>query len=334
VLKHRIAITVGDPAGIGAEIILKSFLDPEIHNIANLVCIGNQAILQAQAARFGIPLQFCGPWVPSAPSKIPVFNVESPQLDQWQFGQVSSLCGIASFHYLEHAIKLAQDGKVQGIVTAPINKESWKAGGVPYTGHTEALAAIFNVQAETMFVVDQLRIFFLTRHFSLREAIEHITDARLLSLLHHAKVNLERFGIKGPRIAVAALNPHAGEHGLFGDEEIRILRPAICAAQKAGIRAVGPVPADSVFYKCLKGESDAVIALYHDQGHIAAKTYNFYKTISLTTGLPVIRTSVDHGTAFDIAGQGIANATSMIEAIRVAVSCISGSLNSLPPAQS
>jgi len=207
---------------------------------------------------------------------------------------------------------------VDALVTAPINKESWKAAKVPYPGHTEALGVLFDRSVETMFVAGNLRIFFLTRHHSLRIAIDQLDATRVTHLLDHAHHTLRQLGVEHPRIAVAALNPHGGEHGLFGDEEQVHLSPGIEAARAGGVDASGPVPADAVFYQAVNGRYDAVIALFHDQGHIAAKMHDFFGTVSVTTGLPVIRTTVDHGTAFDIAGRGIADAAGQVQAFVVA----------------
>ena len=317
-VKPRLAVTIGDPAGIGPEIVLKAFFEPRVHTWADLVVVGSQQLLEVQAEHLGLSVRFHGPKMSSALGAVPVYNVPLPKEGSWQFGEVSAACGHATVQYLETAVQLAKDGKVQGIVTAPIHKEAWKAAHIPFPGHTEALGAAFGAHVETMFVVDKLRVFFLTRHVSLQRAIELITKERLIELLCNVKQALEGFGLKDPTVAVAALNPHAGEGGLFGDEEIRELKPGIELAQAKGIQAVGPIPADVVFHQALQGRYEAVVALYHDQGHIATKTYDFFHTVSVTTGLPIIRSSVDHGTAFDIADKGIADATSMIEAVRVA----------------
>ena len=311
--KPRIAITIGDPAGIGPEIILKSLQSEELRHSANLVIAGSREVLTKQSRIF-CPTGF---WesILSSPD-VELLDIPVPGAPV-EFGQVSASCGVASYRYLKEAISLAKTEKVDGIVTAPVHKEAWKAAKVPYIGHTEALAELFNSTAETLFVVDDLRIFFLTRHVSLREAIDLITVDRTLLILRHAKEALKRFNISEPRIAVAGLNPHAGDGGLFGDEEIKILKPAVDIANKEGILAFGPLPADSVFHQCAQCEFDAVIALYHDQGHIASKMRSFLGTVSVTTGLPVIRTSVDHGTAFDIAGKNRADPASMIAAVKL-----------------
>ena len=210
-------------------------------------------------------------------------------------------------------------GKVDALSTTPINKEALKAAKVPYIGHTEILADLTkSAEPLTMFQTHELRVFFLTRHLSLLDACKAVTRDRVLRHIRRCSEALGCLGISEPRLAVAGLNPHGGEHGLFGHEEDAEIAPAVEAARREGYRVDGPKPADSVFYFALKGAWDAVLSLYHDQGHIATKMVDFERTISLTLGLPFLRTSVDHGTAFDIAGTGKASATSMIEAIRLA----------------
>lgn len=316
--KPVLAVTLGDPAGIGPEIVLRAALNEEVHKAANLVCVGDQELLSTQAQHLGVPVTLGA--AGSAESRTGYLPVHSAYglRKVVRFGEVDAECGMAAYKFLQEAVALALAGRVDGVVTCPINKEAWKAARVPHIGHTEALCSMFGAEGETLFVVGALRIFFLTRHVALRRAVNLITCGRLLDLLRHAKKALAPFGIKEPKIAVAGLNPHAGEGGMFGDEEGREIIPAIEAAVKEGISVFGPVGADSVFHQCAQGRYDAVISLYHDQGHIAAKMHDFYGTVSVTTGLPVIRTSVDHGTAFDIAGKGVANPGSLIEAILLA----------------
>lgn len=322
--KPRLAVTVGDPAGIGPEIALKALADPAVHELADLVLVGSRFVLMEQANHFSIAVEFVPPESASSTTALPVADVSQPLPGNWEFGKIRAECGEASAAYLTHAAEMARDGLVDGIVTGPINKEALQAASFPHAGHTEALGAFFNTDVETMFVVDKLRIFFLTRHVSLRQAVDLVTKERVVHLLRHVKVTLEAFGVEEPAIAVAGLNPHSGEHGLFGNEEMLEITPGVEFARDEGINAVGPVPADSVFHQAVAGKYDAVIALYHDQGHIAAKMHDFFRTVSVTTGLPTIRTSVDHGTAFDIAGRGIADHTSMTEAIRVAAEFVRG----------
>ena len=287
--KPRIGITAGDPAGIGPEIVAKTLADPEIRDICELVVFG--MIDADEIARAGI-----------------------------EKGTVGAAGGRAAFRAIEEAVQAALSGKIDAIATAPINKESLRAAEVPFIGHTEILAGLTNSDDPlTMFETLSLRTFFLSRHVSLRKACDLVTEDRIYRyLVRSSRALTECLGIADPLIAVAGLNPHCGEHGLFGTEE-ECIPPAIARAIAEGVRAIGPVGADSVFHLAKTGHYDAVLSLYHDQGHIACKTLDFERTISLTLGLPFLRTSVDHGTAFDIAGKGIASAVSMIEAVKVAV---------------
>jgi 4-hydroxythreonine-4-phosphate dehydrogenase len=208
---------------------------------------------------------------------------------------------------------------VDGVVTAPLNKESLRAAGVPHIDHTAALKARAAVREPmTLFLVRTLKIFFLTRHISLREVADAVTREGITEALELCDLYLRQLGIDAPRVAVAALNPHGGEQGLFGTEEPDVIEPAVADACTRGLQAYGPVPADAVFHQALEGRYDGVLSLYHDQGHIAAKTLDFHGTISLTMGLRFLRTSVDHGTAFDIAGKGIADSRGMVEALLAA----------------
>jgi 4-hydroxythreonine-4-phosphate dehydrogenase len=322
-MKLRLAVTIGDPAGIGPEVVLKALAKPEPHRRAQILLVGSTAVLRHMAERLSLDMDFplfkAGARWGSAPARIPVRQVGSLKPADIVFGRIAADAGRDSVAYVQEAAELAKAELVDAIVTAPINKESIRAAGVAFPGHTEILSAALERAGETMFVVDKLRIFFLTRHLSLQRAIAAIDRGPLLHLLEHAREFLQEIGLTDPVIGVAGLNPHAGVGGLFGDEEIRVLQPAIQEARQRGWDVHGPVGADSIFHQALQGRYDAVISLYHDQGHIAAKTYDFNRTVSVTTGLPVLRTSVDHGTAFDIAGQGIADPTNMIEALRVAV---------------
>jgi 4-hydroxythreonine-4-phosphate dehydrogenase len=241
-------------------------------------------------------------------------------------GEVSALCGRAAWEYVESAARAAlgggPEGRVGAVVTAPLNKESVSAAGVPHIGHTEMLGAVAGVDDPlTMFETLGLRVFFLTRHVSLREACDLVTKGRLVDYLERCSAALAGLGLVGG-IVVAGLNPHCGEHGLFGDEEGREIVPAVAEARSRGIDAAGPVGADSVFHLAKTGRYAAVLSLYHDQGHIACKTLDFERTVSLTLGLPFLRTSVDHGTAFDIAWKGEASAVGMVEAVLVAAKYI------------
>lgn len=321
--KAIIAVPMGDPAGIGPEITVKSFLNSEVLEAANSIVVGDKKIIDKALEITGTDLQvnvikeveeadFSG----NAINLIDLNNIDT---DTFKFGEVQKQCGKAAFEYIEHAIKLAMDGKVDAMATTPINKESLKAAEVPFIGHTEMLEELTNSHDPlTMFQVRSLRIFFLTRHLSVKAAIDQMTAERVHDYIKRSYDALIKLGVKEPKLAVAGLNPHSGEGGLFGNEEIDEITPGIKRAQEDGYEVAGPVPADSVFFQALNGRYDAVISLYHDQGHIAAKMTDFHKTISITNGLPFLRSSVDHGTAFDIAGQNIASSESMEECIKLA----------------
>lgn len=243
----------------------------------------------------------------------------SQQSTLFRFGEVSATAGDAAVKAIIGVINAAKKGDVSVINTAPISKEAIRLAGYSYPGHTELLAEFFDAkQILTMFVVGDLRVFFLTRHHPLKSAIELITIDHVYNGIEQSLRYLKALGFPNPTLAVAALNPHAGEHGLIGHEEQDVLIPAIEQAQKHGLSVVGPVPADAVFYQARMGRYTGVLSLYHDQGHIATKTLDFNGTVSVTLGLPVVRTSVDHGTAFDIAGTGTADAHGQSEALRVA----------------
>lgn len=338
-----LAITMGDPAGVGPEIIVKSLMkDPRAGRFIPLV-VGERKYLERAAQVCGLSptiLQVKNPGDINVSAAADIFLYDSlekgedtlkkenskkvnPRTDLLPFGMIDPRGGKAAYSYIETAVELCNRGIAKALVTAPIHKESLKAAGVPYIGHTEILGGLTRTEDPlTMFEVEGMRIFFLSRHVSLRKACDIIKKERLLDYCKRCVDALRSLGIDTDNnrksLAVAGLNPHCGEHGLFGDEEVNIITPAVETARKAGLPVTGPIGADSVFHLARIGQYAAVLSLYHDQGHIAAKTYNFHRTISLTLGLPFLRTSVDHGTAFDIAGKGEANHESMSEAIRLA----------------
>jgi 4-phospho-D-threonate 3-dehydrogenase / 4-phospho-D-erythronate 3-dehydrogenase len=310
-----VAMTMGDPAGIGPEICARALADPDLRRVARCVVYGDERVMNKAALLVGSS--------PSAWGDARIVDLANADPSTYEPGRVSAACGAASWEYIEAAAKaaLADRGRPDGIravVTAPINKESVSAAKVPHIGHTEMLGAVAGVADPlTMFETLGLRVFFLTRHVSLKRACELVTRKRLVDYLERCFEALTGLGVGG-ELAVAGLNPHCGEHGLFGDEEGREIVPAIAEARERGVRAVGPIGADSVFHLAKIGRFAAVLSLYHDQGHIACKTLDFERTVSLTLGLPFLRTSVDHGTAFDIAWKGEASAVSMIEAVLAA----------------
>ena len=229
------------------------------------------------------------------------------------------MCGKAAYDYIEKSIELALSGKVDAVATTPINKEALHAAGVPFIGHTEIFGKLTGTEDPlTMFETNGLRVFFLTRHLSMRQMLGQIRKDRIVRSAKECIKALQRLGVTGGTMAIAGLNPHCGEHGLFGWEEVNEIEPAVNELQSEGYQVAGPIGADSVFYQAAHGKYNSVLSLYHDQGHIATKTLDFERTISITNGMPILRTSVDHGTAFDIAGTNTASEVSMIEAIRLA----------------
>jgi 4-phospho-D-threonate 3-dehydrogenase / 4-phospho-D-erythronate 3-dehydrogenase len=321
--KPLIAIPMGDPAGIGPEITVKALTNKEIYEVCRPIVFGSKEVIKQALGFVGLDLNLNTVINPTDGQyeygTIDIIQIDNVDVNELKMGEVQAKCGQAAFDYIKTCIEFANLGTVDAIATTPINKESLKAAKVPYIGHTEMLAGLTGVEDPlTMFEVHALRIFFLTRHLSLKDAIGQITTERVKDYLSRCAEALNLLGIDNPKIAVAGLNPHSGEHGLFGREEVDEIVPGIEIACKEGINAFGPVPADSVFHQALHGKYDAVLSLYHDQGHIAAKMTDFEKTISITNGLPFLRTSVDHGTAFDIAGTGIAGSVSMEEAIKLA----------------
>jgi 4-phospho-D-threonate 3-dehydrogenase / 4-phospho-D-erythronate 3-dehydrogenase len=318
-----IGVTIGDPAGIGPEIVARAVGNPELHERARLLVVGDEAIMARAVALTGVDLVVRRVQAPGdgtyGAGTMDILDPLNLDLSDLELGAVQGRAGQAAYGYIKRAIEMAMAGEIDAMATAPINKEALQAGGVPYIDHTAMLADLTgSPDPMTVFVLGNLRIFFLTRHVALRKAIEQITAARVLESLGRVDGEMRRLGMESARIAVAGLNPHAGEGGLFGDEEIRELAPAVEAARARGLNVFGPVPPDSVFFQNALGKYDAVLSLYHDQGHIAAKTRDFERTVSVTVGIPFLRTSVDHGTAFDIAWKGTASAISMEEAIKVA----------------
>ena len=320
--KPYIGITVGDVSGVGPEIVLKTCSSKEIYDVCNPVIIGDKSVIEKALKDFNIDLKINviknideGLFVLGI---IDIFDLKNINLEEFKYGEISDQAGKAAYEYIKKAVDLYYNDKLNAIATAPINKEALKISGVNYVGHTEILGGLTNVKDPlTMFEVDSLRVFFLSRHVSLIKAIEMIKKDRLIDYIERSIIELDKLRVKGT-LLVAGLNPHNGENGLFGEEEIEEIIPAINYCRNKGMNVSGPIPGDSVFHKAFGEKYSAVLSLYHDQGHIATKTYNFNRTISLTLGMPVLRTSVDHGTAFDIAGENIADPTSMKEAVLLA----------------
>lgn len=314
-----LALTVGDPAGIGPEIAVRTAVEDEVTARARILLVGDLAVIRRAARLYDLAAEVRAVAAPAAvgddPRVVHVLDIGVAGDSDVPVGQVTEVAGRAAVVAVETATGLAMERTVDAVVTAPINKEAIWAAGSKHLGHTEMLAELTGVKSSTtMFVVRGLKIFFTTRHTSLREAIEQIDRARVAAAIDSALTALRVFGHDRPRLAVAALNPHAGEGGNFGREEIDQIAPAVAAAAANGDQVIGPVPADSVFHQGLQGRYDGILAQVHDQGHIAAKTVDFDGTVSVTVGLPILRTSVDHGTAFDIAGTGQASHRTMVAA--------------------
>jgi 4-hydroxythreonine-4-phosphate dehydrogenase len=320
-----VAITMGDAAGVGPEIVVKSLARPDIAEICRPVVIGDVGRLTTAARILGAsvhvraiatPASAAGCHVPDAIDCIQVGEVPG----DLAFGQLSPAAGEAAFRYLERAVTLAMTREIDAICTAPINKEALHLAGHRYPGHTEILAALTGTPEVSMLLsAPGLRVVHCTTHIGLLDAIDRIDAALVERTIRRGHEALVRWGIESPRIAVCGINPHAGESGLFGrGEEAAKIAPAVAAARDAGIDAVGPLPADTLFFRAVRGDCDLVVAMYHDQGHCPVKVLGLDAGVNITLGLPVVRTSVDHGTAFDIAGTGQADERSLVEALRQA----------------
>jgi 4-hydroxythreonine-4-phosphate dehydrogenase len=321
--KPLIVIPIGDPAGIGPEIVAKALAEPRVIEAADCIAVGDKKIMEQAIRITGVDLRIKtvkGPEEGEFEKGILNFiDLDNVDMDQFAFGEVSGMCGRAAYEYIEESIRLANEGRADAVATTPINKEALRAAGIPFIGHTEIFSALTKTEDPlTMFETNGLRVFFLTRHVSLRNMLDMVTRERIKDYVKRCLEALKRLGVEEGIMAVAGLNPHCGEHGLFGDEEVREIIPAVLELQEEGYPVAGPIGADSVFHQAAQGRFNSVLSLYHDQGHIATKTLDFDRTIAITNGMPILRTSVDHGTAFDIAGTGKAGAVSMIEAILLA----------------
>ncbi len=311
-----LAVTVGDPAGIGPEITVRTLAEIGEQAPARGIAVGDPVVLRraAEVSGLDVRIRVVDTWnsEPAGDGVVDCFDTGVLGEAELVWGEVSKRAGRAAVAAVEVATKAALDGDVAGVVTAPINKEAIWAAGSEHLGHTEMLGALTgSTRNNTMFVVRGKKIFFTTRHVSLRTALDQVTEDRVHHGISEALTALRVFGADTPKLAVAAVNPHGGENGNFGDEEIVHIAPAVQRAQRDGHDVSGPVPADSVFHQLLEGRFDGVLSQFHDQGHIAAKTVDFDGTVSVTIGLPILRTSVDHGTAFDIAGKGVADHATM-----------------------
>lgn len=321
--KPVIAVPIGDPAGVGPEIVAKSVASKEVQEAADCIIVGDKKVMENAIKIVGADLTVKEIAAPEEadfkPGVLNLINLDNVDMSQFEFGKVNGMCGKAAYEFIAKSIELANEGKVDAVATTPINKESLRAGDINFIGHTEIFGALTDTEDPlTMFETNGMRVFFLTRHVSLRDMLDMITKERIKDYVKRCLEALKKLGVKEGTMAIAGLNPHSGEHGLFGWEEVNEIIPAVEELQAEGYPVVGPIGADSVFHQAAQGRYNSVLSLYHDQGHIATKTLDFEKTIAITNGMPILRTSVDHGTAFDIAGKNIVSAVSMIEAILLA----------------
>jgi len=333
-----IGITIGDPAGIGAEITVRALSRKEIYKKSRPVVIGSKSVIKDAIKMIPSNLELNVindiEEIKGEFGIIDLLDLDNIRLDEFKYGQVNVKAGQASLDYIYKGIDLAMAKQIDAVVTGPIHKESIKAAGSPHAGHTEIFATRTKTKDYAMMLADKhLKVIHVSTHVSLREACDLVKKERVLTVIRLADKALKDLGVKTPKIGVAGLNPHAGEGGLFGREEIEEIIPAIKQAQKVGINVEGPIPPDTIFSKVIGGQYDIAVVMYHDQGHIPMKVTGFKynkKTniwlsmsgVNVTVGLPIIRTSVDHGVAFGKAGEGRANEESMIEAIQMAVQFI------------
>ena len=329
-----LGITMGDPAGVGPEITAKALAQADVREKARPLVIGDARVMAAAARVAHVTpslraIRTVGE-ATFAPDVIEVLDLGNADPAAFQIGRVSAVCGQAAYDYIERGVRLAQDGSIAAIVTAPVNKEALAAAGVRHSGHTEILAELTGTKAYAMLLMGkELRVIHVTTHVALRRVPDLVTRERVLRTIKLGDQAMRDLGIARPRIAVCGLNPHAGESGLFGDEEQIAIGPAIADARQGGVDATGPYPADTLMSRAAGGEFDCVVAMFHDQGHTPVKALGFrydeakkawtgLSGVNVTVGLPILRVSVDHGTAFDRAGTGTANPESMVEAILVA----------------
>jgi 4-hydroxythreonine-4-phosphate dehydrogenase len=326
--RPRIGITMGDAAGIGPEITVKSLADPAAATCCIPLVLGDAKVLERAMEAVGVrvplrrltdPAQASG-----EPGVVEVIDYANIDMAKHRWGQIDASFGDAAVHYTKEAGRMALDGRLDGMVSAPLNKEAMRAAGHPYEGQTEILGELTSSKPAMVMVVDRMRLMLFTNHMSLRAVCDYVTRDRVLERLVLADAALRDMGVADPSIAVAGLNPHAGEAGLFGREEIDHVIPAVEAAKQRGIDARGPYPGDTVFLRARDGAYDMTLALYHDQGLMAVKLVGFGRVVTLLIGLPLVRTSTGHGTAFDIAGQNVADHRNLLEAVRVAAEVARG----------
>lgn len=326
--KNNIGITMGDPAGVGPEIILKAFKNNHFKKTNRIIIIGDLKVLKKANEKLNFSVSFNklddNLIDEYQTGKLNVINLNNVDIKNLIPGKISKNAGKAAVEFVLKAIDLAMNNKIDAVVTAPINKKAIQTAGFKYPGHTEIFAEKTGTKDYAMMLYsDKLNVVHVSTHMSLLNACKSLKKERIEKVIRLANNSLKRLGIDNPRIAVAGLNPHAGEQGLFGKEEINEIKPAVDNAKKNGINVYGPIPPDTVFVKTVEGKYDIVVVMYHDQGHIPVKLLGFDSGVNVTLGLPIIRTSVDHGTAFDIAWEGKAYDTSLVKAVEIAEKMVS-----------
>lgn len=317
-MKPTIAVTIGDPAGIGPEVVLKALAEPQLRTLAEWKVVGDRIALTAAAS-----------WCGLAHDGVSNFAIIDPGLlgsAPIEAGALRAEYGRAAMNYVRIATEMCLAGQADAMVTAPLNKEAVTLSGEHFSGHTEYIAQLCGVKESRMLLSNErLSVIHVTTHVPLRKAVD-LRQERIVRTIELGSEAMQLMGKRQPRIAVSGLNPHAGEHGLFGTEDADIIQPAIEESRARGIPCEGPVAPDTVFLKGARGAYDLIVAMYHDQGHIPMKLINFEETVNISLGIPIIRTSVDHGTAFDIAGKNIADARNMVAAMKAAVAMANGRL--------
>ena len=317
-----VAISMGDPAGIGPEVVIRALADKGTSCLACWVVVGDESVLNYYERTTGL--------IPVDKSRLQVVDRKQVDFSQFSPGKLCNACGRASIEYIREGTRLCLEGRADALVTAPVNKEAISLSHPHFSGHTEFIAELCGgAEPRMMLVNDRLRIIHVSTHVPLRGACE-LNVEKVLETIRHGHRAMEELGCRRPRIAVCGLNPHAGENGLFGTEDSTFIAPAVQAAQREGVRCDGPFPGDTIMLRAVRGAYDLVVAMYHDQGHIPMKLLDFEHTVNLTVGLPIVRTSVDHGTAFDIAGKNQADPSSMKAAMTLAVQIAAHRLNGVP----
>ena len=327
--RPAIAITMGDPCGIGPEVVVKALSDPRVYASCRPLVVGNVYAMERAVELTGLPLRINESDDPETAGRddrvVDVLDIKNLDPEDITVGRISPACGKAAMEWVTKAGELALSGAVAGLATAPLNKEAASLAGYQSIGHMELLQELSEAKTvATMLMAKNLRVVHLSTHRSLRIACDYVKQDRIIDYLQLTHDSFVKWGFESPRIGAAALNPHGSDGGLLGNEEAEEIAPAVQAARERGINVTGPVPADIIFHQAIQGHYDVVLAMFHDQGHIPVKVYGFEESITANLGLPFVRTSVDHGTAFDIAGKGIASEASMLEAVRLAVGLAKG----------